>query len=351
MNHNLSRELGYALVGPGNFGRSLAHALAEDERARLVGVLGATPEESADGAAALGGRAFADLDALLHADDVQAVLIATPSDTHVDLAVLVASSGKHIFCEKPMALTVAECDAMIASAERAGVALMVGQVQRLFPLLAEVRRLVQAGKIGRPVSALMFRHDMLQRLPGSWLQRRAEVGGLLHQSSVHEIDWLRTTFGEVDEVFARAAPATIQAGLDFPDAIEISLRFASGCIATLSACMTSSVQQHGGAVQGTAGGIQFGLHTGTLGWRTRDGEALEQQHGDFGYDAGHALAIRAELRAFVDTTLGLAPALIPGAEGRANVEVIQAALIAIVEGRPVALPLPEHEWARRAYLE
>src|SRR5688500_18858295 len=144
--------LGCALIGPGNFGRGLAQKLKEDERVRLVGVLGATAGESAAGAAALGGRSFADLDALLRADDVTAVLIATPSDTHAALAVAAAGAGKQIFCEKPMALTVAECDTMIAAARQSGVTLMVGQVQRYFPLLAEVRRLVRAGDLGRPLT-------------------------------------------------------------------------------------------------------------------------------------------------------------------------------------------------------
>jgi glucose-fructose oxidoreductase len=213
-----------------------------------------------------------------------------------------------------------------------------------------VRRLVHAGTIGRPVAALMQRHDLLQRQPGSWLQRRAAVGGVLHQSSVHELDWLRTLLGEVAEVFARAAPATIQAGLDFPDAIELSLRFQSGCIATLSACMTSYVWQHEGSVLGTEGSLAFSLSEGTLRWRGRQGDgAIERD--EFKLSPGADVAIRAELRAFVDAALGLAAPLIPGEQGRANVEVIQAALISIAERRPIALPLPEAEWARRAYLE
>jgi predicted dehydrogenase len=343
-------SLGCALIGPGNFGRRLADGLHDDGRARLVGVLGATAQESQAGADALGRRAFADLEALLRAEDVQAVLIATPSDTHVDLAVLAASAGKHVFVEKPMALTVAECDAMIAAAERAGVTLMVGQVQRLFPLLAEVRRLVHAGTIGRPVAMLMERHEVLQRQPGSWLQRRAQVGGVLHQSSVHELDWMRTVFGEVDEVFARAAPATIQAGLDFPDAVQISLRFRGGCVATLNACMTGYVYKHGGVISGLEGSLEFSLAEGALRWRTHDGRGDEQRRDDFTW-AAHDDAIRVELRAFVDAALGQAPILIPGSEGRANVEVIQAALISIADRRPVALPLPPEQWERRAYLE
>jgi myo-inositol 2-dehydrogenase/D-chiro-inositol 1-dehydrogenase len=351
MNGTTSGELGCALIGPGNFGRSLARALQEDARVRFTGVLGATHDESAAGATELGGRAYAGLGELLRDDAIQAVLIATPSDTHAELAIAAAGAGKQIFCEKPLALTVAECDAMIAAARQAGVILVVGQMQRLVPLLAEVRRLIHAGAIGRPVSLLIQRHDLLQRQPGSWLQRRAQVGGLLHQSSVHELDWLRTLLGEGAEVFARAAPATIQAGLDFPDAIEVSLRFQSGCVATLSACMTSYVWQHEGSIQGTDGSLAWSLSEGSLRWRgiQQAGESI--QHADFKLAAGADLAIRAELRAFVDAALGLAAPLIPGEEGRANLEIIQAALISIAELRPVALPLPEHEWARRAHLE
>jgi predicted dehydrogenase len=325
--------------------------LQEDARVRFAGVLGATRAESAASAAELGGRAYASLDELLCDDRVQAVLIATPSDTHAELAVAAAGAGKQIFCEKPLALTVAECDAMIVAARVSGVTLMVGQMQRLVPLLAEVRRLIHIGTIGRPASLLIQRHDLLQRQSGSWLQRREHVGGLLHQSSVHELDWLRTLLGEVAEVFARAAPATIQAGLDFPDAIEVNLRFQSDCVATLSACMTSYVWQHEGAIQGAAGSLAWSLSEGTLRWRGSQHAGESIQCADFKLAAGAELAIRAELRAFVDAALGLAAPLIPGEEGRANIEIIQAALISIAERRPVALPLPEHQWARRAYLE
>jgi predicted dehydrogenase len=351
MNRIINQEIGCALIGPGNFGRNLARALQEDARVRLAGVLGVTQEESSAGAAELGGRAYANLDDLLCDDAVQAVLIATPSDTHADLAVAAAGAGKQIFCEKPLALTVAECDSMIAATRQAGVTLMVGQMQRLVPLLAEVRRLIHTNTIGRPVSLLIQRHDLLQRHSGSWLQRREQVGGLLHQSSVHELDWLRTLLGEVAEVFARAAPVAIQAGLDFPDAIEVNLRFQSGCIATLSACMTSYVWQHEGSIQGTAGTLAFSLSEGTLRWRgmQQDGESIQRD--DFKLAVGADLAIRAELHAFVDAALSLAAPLIPGEEGRANIEIIQAALISIAERRPVALPLPERDWARRAYLE
>lgn len=316
--------LGCALIGPGNFGRGLARALCEDQRVRFVGVLGATPAESIAGAAELGGRAYASIAELLPDAAVQAVLIATPSDTHAALAIAAAQAGKHVFVEKPMALTVAECDAMIAAA--ASTTLMIGQLQRFFPLLAEVRERVHAQQIGQPLTTLMWRHDMLQRAPGSWLQQRARVGGLLHQSCVHEIDWLRTVHGEVAHTSARLPAVPIQAGLDFPDAAELCLTFASGTIATLSACMTSYLPAHGGVIHGTHGTIRFDLLAGSLAWHTASGERGHHQREAYTVQAGHRVATRIELRAFVDAALGLAAPTVPGSEGRANVAVIAAAL-------------------------
>jgi predicted dehydrogenase len=188
--------------------------------------------------------------------------------------------------------------------------------------------------------ALYQRHDMLRRAEGSWLQQRARVGGVLHQSTIHDIDWLRTVLGPVAEVFSRAAPATIQKGLDFPDAVQTSLRFQNGCIATHSACMTSYVEYHGGAVFGSDGSLAFSLTDGTLRWANAQGEHEEIRRDNYTM-IGHTTAIREELRAFVDAALGLASALIPGEEGRANVEFVQAALLSMSEKRPVALPLTE----------
>jgi predicted dehydrogenase len=351
LSDNEATQLSCALIGPGAFGRSLARALCEDTRVRLAGVLGATAEESAAGAAELGGRGYATLEELLADGAIQAVLIATPSDTHAALAIAAAGAGKHVFVEKPMALTVAECDAMIAASERAGKLLMVGQMQRLAPLLAEVRRLAQSGAIGRVVAANTRRIEVLQRKPGSWLQRRAQVGGVLHQSTVHELDWLRTALGEASEVFAQPGPATIQDGLDFPDTFEISVRFQSGVVATHSACMTGYVHRHDGVLVGTRGAIGFDLVAGTLELRDQDraGEAIQRE--EYRLSPGAGVAVRAELRGFVEAALSGGPAPIPGAEGRANIELIQAALIAAAERRPVALPLDAGQHARRAYLE
>ena len=105
MNGTTNGELGCALIGPGKFGCELARALQEDARVRFAGVLGATPGESAAGAEALGGRAYERLDDVLRDDGVQAVLIATPSDTHAELAMAALIS---IAEGRPVALPLPE---------------------------------------------------------------------------------------------------------------------------------------------------------------------------------------------------------------------------------------------------
>lgn len=344
-------QLGCVLIGPGNFGRGLARLLQEDQRVDFRGVVAAEASETKAAAEQLGCYAYPDLQSALNDPNIAAVCIATPSYTHAELTIAAAQAGKHVFVEKPMAMTVAECDAMIAAAQANKVVLMVGQLQRFFPLLATARECIQSGRIGQPISVLMTRHDMLQRKQGSWLQRRKLVGGLLHQSCVHELDWLRYTFGDVKEVFASAACKPIQAGLDFPDAAEINLRFSSGCIGTLSACMTSFIEQHNAVVHASEGSLRLDLRLGSFSWQNNIGEGETLIHDDYERGNGHRVAFRHELQAFVDAALSGTEAPIPGPEGRATIEIIQAALISIVEHQAVQLPLAADQYERRAYLE
>lgn len=347
----MPKQLGCVLIGPGNFGRGLARMLQEDERVFFRGVFAAEASETEAAAELLGGRAYPSLQSVLNDPEVDAVCIATPSYTHAELTVVAAQAGKHVFVEKPMALTVSECNAMVEAAETNGVVLMVGQLQRFFPLLDAARECIRSGKIGQPISVLMTRHDMLQRKQGSWLQQRELVGGLLHQSCAHELDWLRYTFGDVAEVFASAACKSIQEGLDFPDAAEINLRFTSGCVGTLSACMTSYIEQHNAVVHASNGSLRLDLRLGSFSWQNSAGEGETHLHDDYVRGNGHRVAFRHELRAFVDAALNNNQAPIPGPEGRATIEIVQAALISIVERQAVSLPLAADQHERRAYLE
>ena len=118
--------------------------------------------------------------------DIDLVDIVTPGDSHAEIAIAAAQAGKHVFCEKPMAVNVADCEAMIQAAGQAGVTLMVGQVLRFLQPFLKVRELVDSGAIGRPISAEVTRiggGDSAWTVP--WRARLEQSGGLLLEINAH----------------------------------------------------------------------------------------------------------------------------------------------------------------------
>lgn len=316
----------FGLIGCGNFGQHLGRQVAA--AAGLAAVADADPEAARRFADEVGAAAVA-LSDLPGA--VDAVFVATPNYTHRTVVCAALEAGLHVFCEKPMALTVADCDAMLATARRCGRKLMVGHMQRLKPTLAQVRELVQAGAVGTPLSVSMCRREALIRAPG-WLREREKVGGLLFQSTVHEIDFLRSVFGDVDRVYAEAAARPIQPYLDFPDNIFVQLRFTSGVIGALQACMSDRLDQYTGTVTGTDGTLAFDLNAGSVRWRRSDGGAGEWCN-DNGEEAAHAAVVAA----FVRWVAGGAAPPVTALDGREAVAVACAAIASISLGAPQEL--------------
>jgi predicted dehydrogenase len=143
--------LGFAIIGAGGIGKHLAGQLRQIESLPIV--LRGFYDENSDAANAaaqqLECQAYPSLNALLHDEAVQAVIIATPPFTHAMLTLQALAHGKHVFCEKPMALRLEDCDAMLQAAQKANRLLMVGHVLRLFPLFWHAKCLIEEGRIGR----------------------------------------------------------------------------------------------------------------------------------------------------------------------------------------------------------
>lgn len=138
-------DIRIAQVGCGYWGRNLARNLAE------IGALGAVVDGNPATAAAMSaqhGAPVLDLDAALADPSIQGIALATPAETHAPLAARALAAGKHVFVEKPMALTAAECRAMIADADKAGRILMVGHLLQYHPVFGALRDLVRGGGIG-----------------------------------------------------------------------------------------------------------------------------------------------------------------------------------------------------------
>lgn len=138
-------EIRIAQVGCGYWGRNLTRAFAE------IGALGAVVDGNADTAAEMSARhgvPAMDLEGVLADSRIQGVSFATPAETHATLAARALAAGKHVYVEKPMALTAADCRKMIGAAEAAGRVLMVGHLLQYHPVFAALRDLVAAGGIG-----------------------------------------------------------------------------------------------------------------------------------------------------------------------------------------------------------
>lgn len=156
-------------------------------------------------AVSVGGmHAHADYRDLCADDEVDAVVIAMPTDLHAPAAVLALENGKHVFTEKPMALTPADCRRMIAAAKASRRALMVGQVLRFWPAYVEAGRVMSSGRYGRVLSATMRRFG---RHPEGWFADYARSGGVNLDLHIHDVDTALSWWGKPQSLTSHTSGA------------------------------------------------------------------------------------------------------------------------------------------------
>lgn len=288
--------LGVAVVGAGRIGALHArHLLGAVEGARLVMVVdpdAAAAERAAGGAA----RVAAGIEEALHDPAVDALVIASPTDRHFEQLQAVAAAGKPVFCEKPVARTLAATEAALRAVVSAGVPFQIGFNRRFDPAYAEVARAVRAGEIGR---VELFRSQSTDPAPPPE-EYVAVSGGFFRDSVIHDLDTARFVAGEVthvtalgrvlvDERFARHRDV---------DTSVVTLEFASGALGVV---MNSRRAVYGHdlrvEVHGSGGRLVAEDERATKVWRY-DAKGM---HGDF---QSHFLvrfkeAYRRELEAFV----------------------------------------------------
>ena len=143
------KNIGYAIVGTGYFGAELGRIMNTQEGARIVAVL--DPENGETVAKELKCDCETDLDTLCARADVDAVIVATPNYLHKDPVLTAARHKKHVFCEKPIALSYADCDEMVRACQESGVVFMAGHVMNFFRGVRHAKQLIAEGKIGKVV--------------------------------------------------------------------------------------------------------------------------------------------------------------------------------------------------------
>lgn len=339
-------ELRMAILGSGYMGRSYAECISRFvSRARLTAIAGGT---RALGLAANYGVPYAPTYAeLLSRSDVDAVLIATPHADHCEQVLLAGAAGKHVLIEKPMATTVADCDRMILACRQAGVMLQVIQTLRFRGTPARAKQLIDAGRIGlvRMIQGRSLIRDY-DIAAGAW-PGQPKHGGAFLDMGVHNFDILRFWSGsEAQRVFAHVTTygnsghpwLSAMTQIDFANGV-MAQQWTSHEVPSLSLARS----QHMYVVVGETGALEIDGYGKLLLSTPGTSDVIwEQPSFDFvnrPLDPVRLEAFYTQIQLFIDDLLDGRPASVPGQEGRAAVEMVEAAMQSQATGQAVHLPL------------
>jgi len=321
-------------------------ALRLVDEAPVRGIWGHDPSRTREFAKKHGIKAYDSLDEVLRDKDVQIIDVCTPSHTHADFSIKALDSGKHVFVEKPLALSLRDADRMIYAAEKTRLKLMVAHVLRFFPDYMKVKEMVDAGAIGEIATARAFRGGAMPPWNMGWFADLRKSGGVVVDVVIHDIDFLLWCFKEpVTSVYAKVGRLTHK-DITAHDFALINMRFEGGGIAFVEGSFalpkgfpfTMKLE-----LSGTKGMLQLDnqtpvpmkLHT-EAGTQSFAPETLHWK------PTVHPLPLDPfyrEVRHFVDCVINDREPLTDAATSRKSLEVCLAAFKSAKEGTPVKLPL------------
>jgi phthalate 4,5-cis-dihydrodiol dehydrogenase len=189
-------RLRLGVAGLGRAAAAMLPSLLAHPHVDLVAAADPLPDARERFAREYGGRVYETAEALATDTGVDAIYVATPHQCHVGDVAAAAAAGKHVLCEKPMALTLAECDAMIAAADRAGTALVVGHTHGFDPVVRTMRAVIESGELGalRMIVNLVYT-DFLYRPRRPEELDSAQGGGIMYNQVPHQIEVARALDG------------------------------------------------------------------------------------------------------------------------------------------------------------
>lgn len=278
-------------------------------------------------------------DALLANPEVEAVFVASPNHLHAPQTVAAAAAGKHVICEKPMALAPPECVAMIRACEHAGVHLMVAHCQRFAPTVRALKEVVAREEFGAVKFATVRYSFHTAGNPRQWYFDKAIAGGgASFDIGVHCIDDLRFVLEtELTRVYSQVVPETTDLRRDVDETMQVSCRFASGAVGSAAVSLQAAFNTYFEVV-----GEHAVVHAALFNLINRDVPVT--------YRVGHDVRdfvvhnddhYTTELEAFAAAVRGEHPVPVPGVEGLQN-QLILAACQQATSG-PVPVP-PAREY-------
>lgn len=346
-------KIGFAIVGCGMISHYHVKAIEAVQRAWLTGVHAQDQAAAKRMAEENGVKCYGSLEEIWKDDQVSAVSVCVPSGMHAQIALEALENGKHVLIEKPMALTLLDCDRIIEAGQKNNRKVCVVSQLRFSPDIARARKLVREGALGRLVSAgLHMKYYRSQEYydaspwRGTW---DMDGGGALMNQGIHGVDLIRYIVGPVSKVYA--ASATLSRHIDTEDTLSAVLQFKNGALGVIEAA-TSVYPGYPRRIElcGDRGTLileedrivrleteeDAGLTAGKEPCRAQKTASSHRNAADIGAD-GHRYQVEDLVSSILDGT----DLLVDGQEGRKAVELVLAAYKSASLGMPVELPLPD----------
>ena len=354
----------FGLIGSGAIMR-LSHAptIRRSAEAELVVVFDRDADRARRLADDFGATACAEIEALLDRRDIDAVVVATPNRFHPEAVTLAAAAGKHVLCEKPLAIDIQSAKRMVDACAAAGVVLQVGFNQRYWNQVRIAKELIRAGVIGKVHGFRSIYAERWDAYPAATRYRydlALSGGATIIDLTIHRIDLVRHLLGEFRGVMAELAHSVVPDPID--DNVWLLARLEGGARGCLSSDRYSPAIGDGTDIYGSEGTIHLAtetlnpFHAAPLAVHTERKaadlpdvlrEAVYPEAWWKGFEGGwitvkppRANPYEAQLRAFCQSIrFGAAPD-VSGEDGLKAQEVVQAAYLSMRQGRWVDLPLP-----------
>jgi len=343
----MQKKLGFGIIGCGIIADFHANAIYEcGYDAELIGVCDVVFDAAEKFAHRHGTKAFLNEDALLNCDDIDVVCICTPSGYHHASVIAAARAGKHIICEKPLAINKEQLDAVEEECKKAGVTVSVISQNRYAKSICRVKSAIDEGLLGRIVCAdIYMKYYRSQEYydSGSWRgTKRIDGGGALMNQGIHGVDLLLYLAGDIKSVYAISK--TLVSNIEVEDTLSAIVEYKSGATGVIQA--TTSVYPGYPRrldINGENGSVVLD-ETSIVRWDIQNGHGHDDvilmpsfTHGAATPTAisgdGHVQQISDMIRCIKDGRQPLSGL----ADGRKAVDVILAIYRSAEEGRPVVL--------------
>ena len=351
-----TKTIGFGIIGSGMIAEFHAKAIKDISGCSLVAGYNPRPGKAADFCGKHGGTGYDDLNAFLADKNMDIVVIATPSGLHLEGAAAAAKAGKHVIIEKPLEITAARCDAIIAAAKANNVKVATIFQSRYHAVAGIVKKAIDEGRLGKIVLAdaqIKWYRSQEYYDSGKWRGTwDLDGGGALMNQGIHAIDLLQWFMGGVNEVFAYTDTLAHER-IEVEDVGAAVLKFANGAIGVIQGT-TGAYPGFFKKVEicGTKGCVTLeeeNLTTWKFAEERPEDEDIRKKFGSSTQTGGGAADPKAIgyhghkmlFEAFVNAVREDKPLDIDGCEGRKSVEIIEAIYRSAKGHKPVTLPLKD----------